>query len=257
MAQEVKDIISGFVKARLDGNIHGLKDFCFADLEGSGYGCSSGGFDCDNTLLANAIYVLLWGGEGNIFPDLTMENVGSGNNFLYRGDTMNSFRTSLFDAENWPDDDDKRKVANFYRKYHTIGNFVVLPNRPREAGEKPFILNTYRNSKWNDFFDLFLIGLDKVLSGSDDRDAKLTDFVDRSAFRGKTMSELAEALFLGDYMDGEKPKQRFAPHYAKKNKKIDDDEYRNFAMKYIDTATEIISRRAEAICKRLSDLLKI
>lgn len=189
-----RDIISRFVEERLARDINGLKDFCFAELKGTDYGRCSGSssFDCDNTLLANAIYVLLWGGDGKIFPELTMESAGSGKTFMFRGDTMNSFRSVLGSSNkkltvtpdivdwagknavypkdreglpgtlsHWKQYDMEKEVMAFYRKCHTIGNFVVLPNR--EAGNTT--LNRYRGKKWHDFFDRFLIELDKVLSG--------------------------------------------------------------------------------------------
>ena len=275
MTDSEKKIISRFV-------IDGLQDLCFAGLRGTYYGRCSGSssFDCDNTRLANAIYVLLWGGEGNIFPELTMENVGTGKDF--RGDTMNSFRWVLRsnkeptvtpdkkivdwveknaayskDKEDlirtishWKEYDKEKKVMAFYRKYHTIGNFVVLPNR--KAGNTT--MNLYRGKKrWQDFFDRFLIELDKVLSCQSDMDANLNDLVqcNRDAFRSRQLPELADALFLSDYMDGGKTKLLFKPP----EKNIDDEEYRSFAMRYIDTATEIISRRAERMCEKLSELL--
>lgn len=280
-----KDIIARFEEERFSGNISGLKDFCFADLRGTYYGRCSGSssFDCDNTRLANAIYVLLWGGDGNIFPGLTMENVGSGKNF--RGDTMNSFRwvlgsnkdlTVSRDIESWVKENaaypkDKKglsktishwdrygmgeEVGKFYRKYHTIGNFVVLPNR--YAGDTT--LNFYRGkNQWHDFFDRFLIELDQVFSGSDEKDVKLNYLAEcnRSAFDRKTLPELADALLLNDYMDGDKPKALFAPYSTGKwHKDIDNEDYRDFAMEYIEKATEIISHRANIMCNRLSELL--
>ena len=284
-----KDIISSFVEERFSGDIDGLKYYCFAALkeypDRRVYGRCSGSssFDCDNTRLANAIYVLLWGGDGNIFPGLTMENVGSGKDF--RGDTMNSFRwvlgsnkdlTVSRDIESWVKENaaypkDKKglsktishwdrygmgeKAAIFYRTYHTVGNFVVLPNR--YAGDTT--LNFYRGeNQWHDFFDRFLIELDKVFSGSDEKDVKLNYLAEcnRSAFEGKTLPGLADALFLNDYMDGRKPKALFAPYSTGKwHKDIDNEEYRVFAMRYIDTATKIISHRADKMCKRLSELL--
>ena len=44
---------------------------------------------------------------------------------------------------------------------------MVLPNRPLQSEKGSFILNTYRGSTCNDFFDRFLIELDKVLPAYD------------------------------------------------------------------------------------------
>lgn len=294
MSDTPKEIVKAFLQDKFPGenfpkNVDGLKDFCFAKLKGADWKeyRGPGSFDCDNIRLANAIYVLLWGGEGNIFPELTMENLGSDKEF--RGDTMNSFNSVLnnndktFDQtvsqeiKDWVEKNaaySKHKktlpgairhwgrygmgevVKNFYLKYHTIGNFVVLPNRFAENTT----LNWYRGTNtWHDFFDRFLIKLNKVLSGSIDKDAILNALVDcnQSAFEGKTLPELADALFLKDYMDGENPKELFAPYSTEKFRKdIDNEEYRAFAMRYIGTATEIIIHRAEIMCDRLKALLK-
>ena len=282
---DCKTLVNRFIRDRLNGDINLLKKYCFAELKGDNlYGdCVTNSFDCDNTRLARAIYVLLWGGEGNIFPKLTMENVGTGKEF--RGDTMNSFNTVLDikdknvsqDIKDWVEKNaayskhkeslpgiisywDKQrmgeKVKDFYQAYHTIGNFVVLPNLSAEKTT----MGPYRGttSGWHDFFDRFLKELDKVLSGSDAKDAKLYALVQcNHAFDGKTLPELADKLFLSDYMDGENPKELFAPYSTEKFRKdIDNEEYRAFAMRYIGTATEIIIHRAEIMCDRLKALLK-
>lgn len=148
------------------------------------------------------------------------------------------------------------KVKDFYQAYHTIGNFVVLPNLSAEKTT----MGPYRGttSGWHDFFDRFLKELDKVLSGSDAKDAKLNALVQcNHAFDGKTLPELADKLFLSDYMAGVTPKALFAPYSTEKFcRNIDNETYREFAMKYIDTATKIINNRAEKICDRLKTLLK-
>ena len=92
MTDSPKEIVSGFVKKWLSDDLDRLRDFCFAELKGTDYGICPGksGFDCDNTLLANAIYVLLWGGDGNVFPELTLDKLGSGEDFPFRGDTKRS-----------------------------------------------------------------------------------------------------------------------------------------------------------------------
>ena len=270
MTDSPKEIVARFVEERLAGDLDKLRNFCFAELKGTGYGKCPGksGFDCDNTLLANAIYVLLWGGGRKVFPELTLDKLGSGGKFPFRGDTMNSFRTVLgagnFDSTVllWKEYGMDEKVEAFFLKYHTIGNFVVLPT---SSGNRMDTFNTYRGDLWgwHDFFDRFLVELDKVLRGSEDASADLRAIVEcnRDAFQERQLPELANALFLDDYMDEKNaaPLPLFAPYSTSTEKrfpkKIADEAYRNFAYSYIDKATAIIDKRATAICDRLSRLL--
>ena len=188
---------------------------------------------------------------------------------------MNSFRTVLgagnFDSTVllWKEYGMDEKVEAFFLKYHSIGNFVVLPNRqavlPTSSGNRMDTFNTYRGDLWgwHDFFDRFLVELDKVLRGSEDGSADLRAIVEcnRDAFQERQLPELANALFLDDYMDEKNaaPLPLFAPYSTSTEKrfpkKIADEAYRNFAYSYIDKATAIIDKRATAICDRLSRLL--
>ena len=280
MTDSEKKIISQFV-------IGGLQNLCFAGLKGTDYGRCSGssGFDCDNTLLANAIYVLLWGGEGNIFPKLTMDNVGTGKNF--RGDTMNSFRSVLKsnkkptvtpdkDIMDWveknavyPQDKKdlpgtlshwkqygmEKKVMAFYRKYHTIGNFVVLPNR--DDGNTT--INLYRGkNRWHDFFDRFLIQLGNVLCDGGGKDPLLEELVNTNAFcldrfRGeKGFQALERNLLLEDCCDNEyAPEIVFPMNYHWKNPS-DPETYFRDAETYLDKAEKIISCRG----RKMADVLQ-
>ena len=100
-----------------------------------------------------------------------------------------------------------------------------------------------------------------VLPAHDDKkDTELDVFVSRSAFCGKTLRGLTDALFLRDYMNGDNtaPIPLFEPYSTtgKLRMKIDNEKYRDFAERYIDKATEIISHRADIMCNRLSELLE-
>lgn len=95
------EILKGFVRDVLDGNIEKLKDFDFTDL--TTY--VGDNIDSDMYLITQAIYIILW---GDIY-DLTFEKMGSwtwNNRYPFRGDTMNSFG-SLFGKE------DKEKGREF------------------------------------------------------------------------------------------------------------------------------------------------
>ena len=264
MTESPKEIITHFVGEKLSGKIAKLEDYCFSELNGTRYGRCSGmsEFDCDNTVLANAIYVLLWGGRGNIFPELTMENVGRGKAF--RGDTMNSFNTVFgkYDStiDLWEKYGMGEQVDSFQKKYHTIGNFIVLPNRATPGIDT---LNMYRGRTWGDFFDRFLIELDKVLSGKEDKDAGLSACVacNQSSFQGIQISKMSNSMFLQDYIDESNamPKPVFGHYFAgnKIKRDIHDAAYRKFALSYIEKTIEIISNRSKKICLELSRKMEL
>ena len=88
---KAKSLVNNFVEERLQGNLSALSSFDFAQLRGDKkYGfCRSNSFDCDNTNLANAIYLLVF---EDIWKDLTYLQL---ENRMYRGDTINSFNTTF------------------------------------------------------------------------------------------------------------------------------------------------------------------
>lgn len=84
-----KRLINDFVDEKLQGNLSELPHFNFAQLRGDRkYGARNGGsFDCDNTNLSKAIYLLVFEGVWN---NMTPKSLEDG---TYRGDTINTFNT--------------------------------------------------------------------------------------------------------------------------------------------------------------------
>lgn len=84
-----KRLINDFVDEKLQGNLSELPHFDFARLQGDRkYGtCNGGSFDCDNTNLSKAIYLLVFEGVWNNMTPKSLENG------MYRGDTINTFNT--------------------------------------------------------------------------------------------------------------------------------------------------------------------
>ena len=71
-----KQLVRDFVKDYLDNDIAKFKDFDFNLLNGSAkYGCDDGNFECENSNLIRAVYLLLW---GNCVPDITANSLGKG-----------------------------------------------------------------------------------------------------------------------------------------------------------------------------------
>ena len=74
MRMKGAELIRKFVDEVLSGDWKKFETFDVRTLQTSElYGCPGRNFDCDDTELMRAAYVVLW---GDFFPDLTMENYG-------------------------------------------------------------------------------------------------------------------------------------------------------------------------------------
>lgn len=84
-----KRLIYDFVNEKLQGDLSKLPHFDLAQLQGDRkYGARIGSsFDCDNTNLSKAIYLLVFEGVWN---DMTSQSLDNG---MYRGDTINTINT--------------------------------------------------------------------------------------------------------------------------------------------------------------------
>ena len=261
MEEKAKQLLLDFIREKLDGDLERIRTFDFKSLRGSEkYGCPGRRFDCDDTELARAVYVILW---EDFLPDLSMDTLGDGKK--YRGDTMNSFHT-MFGREiperpgfyaglekYGPSEELRERVREFGNRYcGTIGNFVVLPNLYAENTT----LNCCRGTNhWRDFFDRFLIGLGNVLCGRGEKDPVLEKLVRANAFCfGKFEGEkgfraLEHILMLESYCDshsGYRPKIIFPLNYHWKNP-ADPAAYFADAEKYLDRAETVIENRSREI----------
>lgn len=130
-------IIEEFIREMLDGDIEKMRDLDFADL--TKY--ISNSIDSDMILFVQAVYIVLW---GDLY-DLAFDKMGSWSSdgeHPFRGDTMNSFnsifgkegkdtefayRAKFFGADKnevlW------KKIREFHKVYHKLGNFIVYLNR--------------------------------------------------------------------------------------------------------------------------------
>lgn len=268
-----KNLIIDFIDEYLNGNIDALKTFDFAELANDKkYGCPGRGFDCDDTNLIRAICFIVW---ENVLPELDFYQIETGKR--YRGDTLNTFAT-LFGkkigknlyagAEKFSDDDCFRaSVDNFYKTYHTIGNFVLMPNIALETIKEDKIassttINLYRGTcSWRDYFDRFLLELKYCLTDDNKKDAVLTSLIERNRFYfyffNFDLMEISRINFFDPYftLNGEVC-EFFAPYeYHWRNKSTPTEaqrtEYVNFANNYMSKAQEIINYRADKIINEL------
>ncbi len=261
MDERAKQLLLDFIQEKLDGKLDNIRTFDFKTLRGDDkFGCPGRYFDCDDTEIMRAVYVVLW---ENFLPELSMDTLGDGKK--YRGDTMNSFHT-MFGREipdrpgfyaglekYHPSDELRERVREFGNRYcSTVGNFVVLPN----LYVQKTTLNFYRGTnQWRDFFDRFLIQLKKVLCNCGKKDPLLNELVKANAFcfdkfKGQTgFQTLERFLLLEDYCDwkkGDAPKIIFPMNYHWKNP-ADCETYIKDAESYLEKAEQVICSRSRSI----------
>ena len=267
MNERARRLLLDFIQEKLDGKLDNIRTFSIKTLRNDNkFGCPGRYFDCDDTEIMRAIYVVLW---ENFLPDLSMDT--QGNAGKYRGDTMNSFHT-MFGREiperpgfyaglekYHPSDELRERVSEFGNRYcSTVGNFVVLPN----LYVRDTTLNFYRGTnQWRDFFDRFLIQLKNVLCDGKVKDPLLEELVNANAFcfdkfKGKKgFQALGKNLLWEDYCDNEyAPETVFPMNYHWKNP-ADPDTYLRDAESYLDDAERIISRRSQKIADILQEKL--
>jgi hypothetical protein len=263
---KAKYLINDFVEERLQGDLSKLACFDFAQLRGDRkYGsCSGNLFDCDNTNIANAIYLLVFDG---VWIDISQETLENG---LYRGDTINTFNTifgkpiavggfaglSRFE----PSEELQQRVWKFHSQYHTIGNCMVLPN----ARVGKYSLNTFRGTypHWRDYIDKFVEALHQQLTESQNCDnetfcqlmaANAKDF---EPYRSQAGFELLMGkLLLDDCINNNgKPKQLFDSVYHW-DKSLARDIYLKHIDQYLDFSESFIEKRGARVVEILATKL--
>lgn len=219
--------IREFTEKVFGGNIDALRDFCFDDLTeyiGEIH-------DPDMFWIVQAIYIVLW---GDIY-DLTFDKMGKWDlegTHAFRGDTMNSFgslfgkesqnkefgfRAKYFGADKNPEL--WNKIEKFYKMYHWLGNFIVIPNRASLRnginGARAGYYNRENCEGMRDYFDWFLKAVaeyqGKVKKGSNDFnkfESQLQRNPEYSPFF-LDIKDWEECFFLKDYFKDGKPELLF------------------------------------------------
>ena len=274
------EVLKAFVDEVLGGDIEKLRTFCMGDVK-SYVGDID---DPDMYLIVQAIYILLWGDS----YDLTFEKMGAWDiegTFAYRGDTMNSFgsifgkksperefgyRAKYFGADKktelW------KKIEDFHKMYHWIGNFIVIPNR----GSYIYGINGARANYcegMRDYFDWFLITLakyqDKVKAG----EKIFSDFEEQLQLNPEydpsfmDISEWEERFFLENYFENGQPKLLFSTplerrllitdvaEKRKNDRYYQDEEYLALMEDYLDKTKLVIEYRTNKMVDCLINIL--
>lgn len=259
------NLIRKFITAKLDGDIHNLKNFDLLTLNGDpDFGCPGDDFfDCDVCRIMKAIYIVLW---GDVFPNLTFENIGSYR--LYIGNTIDGFH-NLFAKPNDDfllgasksqlSDKVKDKIYHFFTMYHTVGNMILQPDL-RVDGKS---LNTYLGiKKWCIGFDLYMDELIRCLCNVKYADRNLKALVERNEFFFKEFQNkegfqnFCSIFWLERYVDEMKQMSDiFAPHFYYWQRGLGDAEYEAHVERYLNTALKIIEYRADKMIEKLEILL--
>lgn len=285
--QKSVEIVRDFVREVLDGDIEKMKTLCFTDLK-SYIGSIN---DPDMYYVTQAIYIILW---GDVY-DLSFDIMGQwdvNNTYPFRGDTMNSFgsvfgkedkdknhefgrRAKIFGADN--DTELWNKIKRFYRTYHMIGNFIVIPNRGSLRcginGARASYYNTEDCEGMRDYFDWFLLAIsvyqDKLLRG----ESNFTKFEMQLRMNPEytpdylTISEWEERFFLKPYFQDGKPILLFdtplqdrlkitdIQENRKNNHYYEDEEYLALMKDYLDKSEMVIKYRTDEIIKFLKTKL--
>ena len=257
-----------------------LNFWCFAPRD------DNQDIDGDNVTLVIPIYWLLWGDKlkqidnnynyNNFYctdynEDLTTTN-------KYRGDTICTFNTIFskaslrwFNRQNFsrpidksiiPDyltilhpftNEELKEINDFRLLYQTLGNFYILPNREKER-----TINFYRGNfnEWKDYFDLFLLNLDKELKweGEEERFHQIIKANDFFFGKGKvdSLDQFINFFSLEDFQN-----LNFERHYNYNYCKDDlIQDYHDFALSYIRTSSKSIIARAEKLKQQLKAKLE-
>lgn len=273
--EECIEFVKSFINEKLNGNVWNLLDY---DLDLLEHDKKYGGYDPDNSKIANAIYVLLWGDK---VPNLTFDELGKS----YRGDTLNSFHTlmghptedftNFLGIQKYTDNEEIVAMAKeFHKKYHTIGNMMILPNYSLEFNGKKYTLNTARSlSPWYDYFDKFLLEVQQTLKNPHfEFNEESTDFLIKKLifknsnffenyFQLGTMEKFKDFIhtfYLEKYVNEatfEIP-QIFSPHAYHWHNTYEKEDYEQYVISYIRKATEIIEYRCSRMIEDLNTILE-
>lgn len=243
----VKDFLNDNCdKCNLNEQIEWLKTYNFAQL-----GIKERVHE-DSTTLAKAIHFIIW---NNKLPFLTSWEEMQAN---YGGETINTFNSlfqeALEGAKLYISEDDIEfysKVKNFHNNYLTIGNFMLLPLGKANGST----LNTRKGSynyKYKDYIDLFLFDLFETSNLNDLKEAN-ADY-----FKILTKECFFNINYLNDFYENGRAKivflhykeekgNEYIPYYwwQFRNHKAHSDEYRKFALDYVEQANKIIKNRAD------------
>ncbi len=211
----------------------------------------------DSTTLAKAVYFIIWHNHKDNEYSLPLLTDWQKMEEVYGGESINTFNSLFQESLNGAklyiseqeDSEFYEKAKEFQTLYLTIGNFMLLPKGKVDGRT----LNTKKGSynfKYKDYCDLFLFDLfetsvlDEFKEANKEYFTELskTEFFKRNFLNDYCKNNRVSIIFEHDYDGG-----RYYPLYwwKYKNPKEHSEEYRKFALNYIEEASRIIKHRAE------------
>lgn len=211
-------------------------------------------FDYDASFLSSYVFwKTLFPKQGNpIKPKNGLEYKLVIDGAEYRGDTMNSWSTTVNrfirkDGEPYPP-----YIQEFMRVVYTIGNFVLVPLAPGGG------FNTRRNSAYKDYWDLTLRGIYHYYEGEEcpalfqekETKAWLDSFKNWDVFVEKNfMQPFVKDLGEGHY--GE-PRELWDGHFARGVMPQNEEDFEQFFV----SARTCILERGKLIAEKLKENLQ-
>ncbi|MBN9648803.1 hypothetical protein J0L31_17625 [Terrisporobacter glycolicus] len=286
------NLIKDFRDEALNGELNNLKEFNFETLklltkrnEKKKY-VNISNFDSDNTEIARAItYVVMQDVIEDNIEKIDTKMLDD----KYRLDTMNSFNTILTrnlrdnigfkckdnigsncknvelqnllkvesEFKNEYDKLDKyieikEKIIAFYKKYHTIGNFMLLP-QIRENNKDRRTLGFYKNNSCEDSLVNFLNEI-----GSENKSQRLEELIEKNKYyfdkdcfkKDDKLSFNFKKFIEINFLEGYEK----IPSYSRYD--IEDRlEYKDKLEKYIDESIRFIDNRTDIIIEVLDKVL--
>lgn len=282
--QKAKELVCDFINEVLNGEVNKLKNTDLSKLICAAKKSYPRGYifnkyvgdinDPDMYLIMQAIYIVVW---GDIY-DLTFDKLGpwgrtKDRQYPFRGDTMNSFNSVYGDngviAKRYELDENTMDMVNKYHKLcHSIGNFIVIPNRKNVNCKRA---NYYT---MQDFYDSFVgVVYHLCYPGKETEyslyyDVLASTLMVNGEYKAIGFKNWCEKFFLDKYTKDGEPYNVFKidiemrdKEYKGRNKRskngcYSEEDYATLAKKYYETSKQIIEYRADRIVRILEDRIR-
>ncbi len=238
------------------------------------------GVDCDISLRSMVIYALAF--DYVLKNKRTLEEQKNFNpnkhkyyfkndkeDFIYCGDTMNSFKQITDCYLNFLYKE-KKFISNFnglsdYATLnHTVGNFIPIPFH--KFGKWTLSFNIARNAVLGDYFDLVLENiyhwyqtkeenyLLNIISGKKEQNVKNKKFIEllmKWLEEFGSWKEFVKKNYLESFLEKERPKEFWTGHFTSK---ITPQNYQQ-CEEFFTNVTLMISKRGNSIAKKVKEVL--
>ena len=255
------ELISDFVRDRLDGNLTKLRDFNLSTLYGDEkYGNTDGyGFIIEQMAIVKAICSVVY---KPAWPELSYYGIHS---YEYSIGLLNTSAMLLgcpvgdeFKGMTKfnPTPDQLKRAWSFYHLHHTIGNYVVWPSKGGSLVHlRESIPRRYR------YVDVYLSEIHKAMDDVKkmQMDVKATIYGARKYFKpyhtAGGFAEMCHRLMLDDYLDFHGKSIILFGSTWSDQKELPAKQYFKAFDNYLTFCEQVIPRRSDLIIKRLTQAL--